>query len=218
MKPKKIKRAEDLTMDDFVPDSKNANRGTKRGIDLLERSFEEVGAGRGGVSDKHCVMLAGNKSHGTANEKGLPVRVVDTDGTEFIMIRRTDLDINDDPDGIAQKLAIYDNRCGEVGLEWDPEVMRALQDAEFPLGDMFFANELNTILNSSDGPDDPNAEWQGMPEFEQENVGIKMTVHFMCQEDKDEFCSLIRQPKAIGAKYLWHPEQEKQPYGDVEKA
>ena len=70
-------------------------------------------------------MIAGNKTLEGAKAIGLEdCQVVKSDGTKLIAVQRTDLDINDKA---ARELAIADNRASELGLEWDPDVLKALE-------------------------------------------------------------------------------------------
>lgn len=104
-------------------DPKNANRGTVRGAQMVEASLEAFGAGRSALASAEGVVIAGNKTVTAARKRKVPIRVVETDGTELIVVKRTDLPY-DDPR--AQGLAVADNRAAEVGLEWDPVVLRAV--------------------------------------------------------------------------------------------
>ena len=58
-------------------------------------------------------------------------------------------------------------------------------------------------------------EWQGMPEFEMEDLSSfrKIVVHFRNQEDIDKFAELIGQ-KITKAPSIWYPEWEKRRYAD----
>ena len=58
-------------------------------------------------------------------------------------------------------------------------------------------------------------EWQGMPEFEMEDLTSfrKIVVHFRSQKDIAEFAKLIKQ-KVTKAPSLWYPEWEKRIYAD----
>ena len=63
--------------------------------------------------------------------------------------------------------------------------------------------------------EDWKKEWQGMPEFEMEDLSSfrKIVVHFRNQEDIDKFAELIGQ-KITKAPSLWYPEWEKRRYAD----
>jgi len=127
------------------PDTKNANKGTERGRYMVEASLRETGAGRSIVLDKDGRIIAGNKTFEAASDIGLPVRIVQTDGTELVAVQRTDLDLSDDT-GAARKLAYYDNRAGQVGLEWDASVLLGDITAGLDLSAMFRQDELDELL------------------------------------------------------------------------
>ncbi len=57
---------------------------------------------------------------------------------------------------------------------------------------------------------DWQVEWQGMPEFEQdENKPYKtINVHFRTKEDYEEFAKIIEQPLTTKTKSIWHPRLE----------
>lgn len=127
------------------PDATNANKGTERGRYMVETSLRETGAGRSILLDADGRIIAGNKTFEAATDIGLPVRIVETDGTELIAVQRTDLDLSD-PTGTARKLAYYDNRASQVGLEWDAEQVLADITAGVDLDAMFSQREIDELL------------------------------------------------------------------------
>lgn len=143
---------------DFTPDPHNANQGTVRGLRLLEDSLRQSGAGRSLLADKNGVLIAGNKTQQSAVDIGLENAViVETDGTEVVIVKRTDLDINT-PEGRA--MAYRDNRVGELDLDWRPEQLIAdMQAGLFPEG-LFETAELEALIAAikDDPPDDPGAQ------------------------------------------------------------
>ena len=98
------------TIADLQPDPANANRGTKRGLGLLDNSLRQYGAGRSILADKNGTVIAGNKTLERAADIGLSVRVVESDGTELIVVQRTDLDIDSKQ---GREMAYADNRTAE---------------------------------------------------------------------------------------------------------
>jgi hypothetical protein len=126
------------SLTDLQFDDQNANQGTPRGMGALESSLKRLGLGRSILVDRDNRIIAGNKTAEKAGEQGVAqkVRFIDTDGTELIAVRRTDLSL-DDPQ--ARELAIADNRVAELNLEWDPEVLSAL--AEVGDLDAYFTTE-----------------------------------------------------------------------------
>lgn len=57
---------------------------------------------------------------------------------------------------------------------------------------------------------DPNKEWEGMPEFKQESQGEykAIIVRFMTEKDFNDFTELIKQPLSEKTKSIWHPKQD----------
>jgi hypothetical protein len=125
-------------------DELNANKGSVRGDAMLERSLQQYGAGRSGLADKNGVIIAGNKTIAKAQELGIPIREIESDGRTLFVIKRVDLDI-DTPEG--RELAIADNRVGETSLTWDTEVLTALADDGVDLSQFWFEDELIDVLN-----------------------------------------------------------------------
>lgn len=109
---KKLKTIEDLT-----PDPHNANLGTERGQGMLEYSLRQYGAGRSILADKNGKIIAGNKTLDSAADLEFPIRVIETNGKELVVVQRMDLDLDHDP--AARELAYADNRVGQVDLNFD---------------------------------------------------------------------------------------------------
>lgn len=59
-------------------------------------------------------------------------------------------------------------------------------------------------------PVDYEKEWQGMPEFEQEDLKSfrQIIVHFQTQDAVDAFSQLMEQTITDRAKYIWYPKAE----------
>lgn len=147
------------TFDDLMPDAQNANRGTERGRALLEHSLRQYGAGRSVLADKHGALIAGNKTVEVAAELGLPIRVVETDGHELVVVQRNDLDLSSDR--AARELAYVDNRAGELSLDWDIAQLQADLDAGLDLGMLGFAEgDLAALLQhqTADPPEVPGPQ------------------------------------------------------------
>ena len=194
---------------DITPDPMNSNRGTERGHAMLEESLREFGAGRSILLDKHGVVICGNKTLESAANIGLDdVLVVQTDGHTLVAVQRTDLDL--EKDSKAKRLAIADNRIGELDLSWDPSILAQLQAEEAGLLEgLFRDDELARLLQSAECVTDPMQEWRGMPEFEQEDqLGYQLTVHFKTLQDKQEFAGVIGQSLTEKTRYIWFPEQQ----------
>ena len=108
---------ETVNIEELVQDHHNFNKGTEEGARLMEKSFTELGAGRSILIDKDGHIIAGNKSQKAAMAAGIKkVRVIESDGTELIAVKRTDISI-DSKEG--RELALADNLTTQVNLAWD---------------------------------------------------------------------------------------------------
>ena len=125
---------------DLTPDSRNANKGSPRGNQMIEDSLRQYGAGRSILLDKHGRIIAGNKTAENAGAIGMEdVLVVQSDGTRLVAVQRTDLDLDDLH---TRQLAIADNRSGQVSLDWDSDVLKGLVDDGVDLAPFWTADEL----------------------------------------------------------------------------
>ena len=97
--------------------------------------------------DKHGKVIAGNKTQEVAIAQGIEdAIVVETDGTQLVVTKRLDMDLDDpDPNNPARKYAYLDNRAGEVGLAWNPDQMRFDFASGFDFDGMFREFELQDL-------------------------------------------------------------------------
>lgn len=115
------------TIEDLKPDPMNVNKGTERGAKVIDWSLTELGAGRSILADADGVVIAGNKTLQGAISHGLPIRVVETEGEELVVVQRRDLRLTGKGEERkrARQLAIADNRASEVG--YVPDVTTLLE-------------------------------------------------------------------------------------------
>ena len=163
---------------DLTPDPNNANQGTERGAYMVRRSLEKLGAGRSVLIDKNGVLIAGNKTTKAAYELGIEnAIIVPTDGSQLVVVQRTDLDLS--TDAKAQELAIADNRTGEIGLAWDNAVLEELAQ-DVSLDDWFTPEEMagwDIDLDDFEPPSDEEDEETTADLIEQaEEGGIESRV------------------------------------------
>jgi ParB-like chromosome segregation protein Spo0J len=99
---------ESQPLDNLTPDPRNARHHPERNLSLLATSLQEVGAARSIVVDEDGVILAGNATVTAAAQAGIHrVRIIDTDGSELVAVRRTGLTPEQ-----KRRLALLDNRTG----------------------------------------------------------------------------------------------------------
>lgn len=193
-------------------DRTNANKGTERGRYAIEASMREFGFADAGTLDRNNTIIGGNKRTEVAGEIGMEdAIIIDVDGTKPVFIRRNDLDLDSTEDDRARRLAYALNRSQQLSLDWDAEQVLADLNAGVDLSAMFFDFEIDKILGR-DGEDfDPEKEWQGMPEFQQEDAfGAVATlkVHFASEDDIAAFSKAIGQSVQKESKFIWYPKQD----------
>lgn len=104
----------------------NFNRGSIEGGELMDRSFEQFGAGRSILLDKDNNIIAGNKTAEAAEKQGIRrVRIVESDGTRLVVVKRTDISLDSRK---GRELAMADNATALVNLVWDKDMLEQAQE------------------------------------------------------------------------------------------
>lgn len=135
-------KTKEVDLSKLIADNKNANKGTVRGLGMLERSLRQYGTGRSVLVDRNNRIIAGNKTVEVASGLGLTdALVLENDGSKIVVIKRTDIDLDSEE---GRGLAIADNRVAEVGLEWDTEALSQLQ-SDVDLSQFWFEAEMPEI-------------------------------------------------------------------------
>lgn len=129
-------------INDFRPQSKNANKHTQRGIGMLERSVQSDGWIDAQTAAADGEMISGSARLEVAADKFAEVEpiVVHTDGSRPVIVVRDDIPTADDPR--ARRLSVAANQItaadwnpdGELLKEWageDEQIKRMFQDAEW---------------------------------------------------------------------------------------
>lgn len=98
-----------MQLKDIKQDKRNYRVHNEKNLSLIKKSIDEVGFGRSIVIDSENEIVAGN---GLVSQvaKNTPIKVVETDGTELVVVKRTDLKTNDDK---RKQLAIMDNSTSD---------------------------------------------------------------------------------------------------------
>ena len=97
-------------MNDIKFDKRNYRIHNIRNKELIKKSLQECGAGRSIVIDNDGEIIAGNGVYEQVQELGIKTRIIETDGTELIAVKRTDLQTDDEK---RKKLAILDNSTSD---------------------------------------------------------------------------------------------------------
>ena len=84
---------------------------------LIKKSLEECGAGRSILIDNENEIIAGNGVYEQAKKLGIPVKIIENNGNELVVIKRTDLKTEDQKRKI---LSVLDNSTSDSS-EFDIE-------------------------------------------------------------------------------------------------
>ena len=146
-------------------DHKNARKRTDRSASLIKESVERYGAARSIVIDEDNRILAGNGTIEGAKAAGIKnVRIIETDGTEVIAVKRTGL-TEDEKIG----LALADNRTSDLS-EWDQEMLRKLSE-EHDLAPWFDQDDLDELLAVTElEPEEGNTDPDEAPEAPEDPI------------------------------------------------
>lgn len=106
------------TAADLIQDANNYRKHSETNKARIRKSIDEAGLGRSVVIDADGVLVAGNGVQQVI-DKDTPVRVVETDGTELVVVKRTDLHTGDPR---RKTLALADNATAD-DVEWDFEAI-----------------------------------------------------------------------------------------------
>lgn len=178
---------EQWPIEKLVPNEDNARTHSRAQIAQLVASIQEWGWTNPILIDETGRIIAGHGRLRAARQLDLvsvPV-VIAREWTE------------------EQKRAycLADNQLA-LNAGWDLKRLRAqmseLEQWGFNTELIGFPQELNA-----------DAEWQGMPEFVQTDIGFRtLLVHFIDQRAVDEFCALVGQTLTPQTKFIWFPEAE----------
>jgi hypothetical protein len=100
-------------------DKRNYRKHNDRNKDLIRKSLNECGAGRSIVIDNDGEIIAGNGIYEQAQELGIKTKIIETDGSELVVVKRTDLSTDDQK---RKQLAIMDNSTSDSS-EFDIELL-----------------------------------------------------------------------------------------------
>jgi len=128
---------------------------------------------------------------------------------------------NDLTDKQVKASRIMDNKSAES--EWDyPLLKDGLEELDTGDFDMeltgFDENEIEQMMTIYGDEYDPEKEWRGMPEFNQEDLTSSKTiiVHFKTPKDYEDFGNLVKQKITEKTRYIWFPKARIDRYADKE--
>ena len=108
-------------MNEIKFDKRNYRKHDKKNKSLIKKSLEKFGAGRSIVIDAEGEIIGGNGVYEQAQKLGLKTKIVETDGSELVVVKRTDLKTDDEK---RKALAVMDNSTSDTS-EFDLELLTA---------------------------------------------------------------------------------------------
>jgi DNA modification methylase len=124
-------------------DQRNYRIHGEKNLRLIGKSLADCGAGRSILIDGDDCIIAGNGVFQKAQELNLPVRIIESDGTELIAVKRTDLATDD---ARRKALAFADNHTSDTSV-FDTDLIiedfsaEELGAWEFNVGDLSVGDE-----------------------------------------------------------------------------
>lgn len=98
-----------MDLKDLKQDKRNYRVHNEKNLSLIKKSIDEVGFGRSIVIDSQNEIVAGNGLVSQIDKK-TKIKVVETDGSELVVVKRTDLKTDDEK---RKRLAIMDNSTSD---------------------------------------------------------------------------------------------------------
>lgn len=114
-----------MQIKDLKQDERNYRKHNKKNLDLIKKSVKEVGLARSIVIDNENNIICGNGLTSTL-DKNTPIQIIETDGSQLVVVKRTDLKTNDEK---RKQLAIMDNSTSDSS-EFDLDSLQADFDVE----------------------------------------------------------------------------------------
>ena len=100
-------------------DKRNYRKHSDENKRIINKSLSELGAGRSILIDSENEIIAGNGVFEQAEKQNIKIKIIETDGTELIAVKRTDLKTNDKK---RKKLALIDNHATDTS-EFDFDII-----------------------------------------------------------------------------------------------
>lgn len=126
-------------MNEIKFDKRNYRKHNDKNKKLIKKSLQECGAGRSIIIDNEGEIIAGNGVYEQAQKLGLKTKIVETDGSELVVVKRTDLATDDDK---RKRLAVMDNSTSDTS-EFDIDLL----EEDFAIDDL---NDMGLDLKIED--------------------------------------------------------------------
>lgn len=162
-----------MELKDIKFDKRNYRRHDDKNKELIKKSIEEVGYGRSIVIDADNEVVCGNGVLSQTDKK-TPVKVIETDGNELIVVKRTDLKTDDLK---RKQLAVMDNSASDSS-DFDLALLQEDFDEE-TLADWGIEIDNKDISDTKDISDSLNETYEVVcecnDEVEQEALFLRLS-------------------------------------------
>jgi hypothetical protein len=192
-------KTESVKIKDLLNDPSNVRKHDERNIDAIKASLKRFGQQKPIVVDVKGIVVAGNGTLDAAKSLGW----------KEVQVVRTKLE---GAEAIAY--AVADNRTAELAI-WDED---ALAQTLAALHTDESIDELVTGFTQLDFDElcvpkedvDLSDEWEGMPEFIQEDKTAhkRIVVHFKDEKTVKDFAEKMDVSITAKTQYIWLPKQE----------
>ena len=188
-------------VDDLIPYARNARTHSDEQVAQLAASIKEWGWTTPVLIDEDGEIIAGHGRVMAARKLGIE-EVPTMTATGWTKAQK-------------QAYVLADNQLPQ-NAGWDMDLLKVeMQDLSgegFDLSLIGFDDGaiMNLALPVEEGQTNADEEWEGMPEFEQDDKTSfrHVIVHFENNDDLTEFFSIIGQSHTDKTKSIWFPEQE----------
>lgn len=114
-----------IKLSNLIPDDRNNNRHTPYGMDLLEKSVNKVGIIESITVSNDDKIISGNARHEVIGKNfDKEALVIETDGTQPIIIKRTDIESDSKKFYEASILA---NTTAKNNIEFDNYILNGIE-------------------------------------------------------------------------------------------
>jgi ParB-like nuclease family protein len=195
-----------MPLERIRPYPKNARTHPPAQIAMLAALIKKFGPDQPIVVDEKFVILKGHGRRLASLEAGL---------SEFPVVVQADLSETD-----KAAMRISDNQSALLS-GWDIALLRdnaaELKAAGYDMPLLGFGETMTGWLTAGEMVSDVNAEWAGMPQFQQgdQTAFRSIVVHFKDQAAVDLFAKVTKQAINDKTRFLWYPNIEIKPFVKV---
>lgn len=158
-------------------DSRNYRKHNDLNKKLIRKSLQECGAGRSIVIDSENEIVAGNGIYEQAKKLGIKTKIIETDGSELVVVKRTDLKTQDEK---RKKLAVMDNSASDTS-EFDIPLLQE----DFSLDELeSFGIDIPNILED-DTEDDFYTKNINIPQYEPKGEDYRVSELYDLTKQKE---------------------------------